>query len=220
MRHSIVACATALVTLLGITGPASAEDVALEMDFGFFHGTRVYDEASFSYEEGSASPAILGPFRGEPFSRVESIGPDTELRMIINHVRMTFGYSRPYARFVTPFNSQLITAGTESTSVQVRAIRSREIRIGIGAELDLGELAHYQGVAGFADLMGTADLVHADLVAGDQQSTYSASSFSFSLRGGFRVPITEYFFAQAIGEYGLVGNIGYGGRFGVGLRFE
>lgn len=198
----------ALLCVVTWSAPASA-DTHLELSFAFIGGQRSYDDATFSYSEGTASPSLGGSFSAPPFSGVSVAGPGVETGLIVNNVRFSFGYHRPYARLSS---AQRTAPLAETAPVQVHRVDIRELRYGVGYE------QRFDRFALFADLIGTADTVAAKLTVGDLQSTYDSTNFGYSIRVGGRYAINRHYFAHASVEFGLGSNIDGNGLAGVGLR--
>lgn len=192
------------------TSPALADhNTHFDMSFSFLGGERSYDNATFGYAEGTASPSLGGSFTSPPFSGVRVAGPGGEANLVVHGVRFTIGYQRPYA---TLTGQQRSTPLAEAPQVQVHRLDIREIRFGLGFEKQLDRFTL------FADLMGTSDKVVAQLTAGDEQSSYESKNFGYSGRLGLRYAINRHYYAHASAEFGLGGNVDGSGYVGVGFR--
>lgn len=198
----------AFLCLASWATPAVA-DTHFELSFAFIGGQRNYENATFSYSEGTASPSLGGSFRSPPFSSVSVAGPGVETNLTVSGVRFSFGYHKPYARLTS---SQRAAPLAESAQVQVHGLGIRELRYGIGYERTFDRFAL------FGDLIGTADKVSAKLTIGDLQSTYESKNFGYSARFGGRYAINRHYFAHASVEFGLNSNVDASGFAGVGLR--
>lgn len=184
-------------------------DPTLEASFAFVSGQRSYDGAEFGYERGSGSQVLSAPFRSPALSGMGVTGYGFDLRFIARGVRFSVGWDRPYVR--SPEQPQTLALASGQTA-RVRAVETKEFRLGLGVQ--------HAGrhVSVHADVIGSADVVEATLTTGDQQAIYQSRNFSFALRGGITRTISEFYFAHLSGEVGLVGNIDWSMSAGVGLR--
>ena len=200
-----------VILSLSLWATPAAADTHFDVMFSFLGGQRGYENATFGYSEGTASPALGGSFRAEPFSGVAVAGPGGEATLVVDGLRFSFGVQSPYARLTS---SQSTTRIFGSPTVQVHGLDIRELRYGLGLETKLDRLTLH------ADLMGTVDNVVARLTVGDKHSSYQSKNFSFSGRVGGQYEINDNYFVHAAIEAGLGGNIDVGGYAGVGFRLQ
>lgn len=195
-------CATAV--------PARADHGHLEATFAFVAGRRDYRDAPFARQSGGVSPGLSAPFSRAPFDSAEVAGPAGELRLVIDGVRMSYGRGRLFARPGRQGTQTL--AGEASGPAEIRSLDAIETLYALGFEHGLGP------VTLFGDLVGTDDDVRTQVVVGEEQSTFRARSFGYSLRGGIRVPFRSYAFVHASAEIGLSGDTTSTFMVGVGLN--
>jgi hypothetical protein len=72
-------------------------------------------------------------------------------------------------------------------------------------------------VTPFVDVIGGLHWVSTDLSIDGQKASYSATKFGFSVRPGLRLEIKRWFFAQAAGEVGIVGDLRWNAELSVGV---
>jgi hypothetical protein len=211
MSRSAFIAAFAISLTSAVEARADGGD-RFELDFAFLAGARSYDDVPFSYVDGAASPALTAPaFRGIPVA-----GPSFGARAVVNHLRIGFRWERPFARnFDRDFDLQ---AGAEPTAAgapaTVRALSSSAYRFAIGYEHTIGP------VTPFVDLVGTAEVVTADLLAGDTQSTFESAVFGYSLQAGARYHVSNHWFVHLSGELGPTSPIDHSVHLGVGVSIR
>ncbi|HVV85083.1 MAG TPA: hypothetical protein VHE35_18590 [Kofleriaceae bacterium] len=210
MKGNVLA-AVLVVSLasIGSIGTASAGVNGGGIEVGFLTGVRSYQAAHFARTEGDTSPSLVTTFQGSPFDRVKVAGLGFEMNFVVNGVRLSWGYARPYTQFSGPI--QAMDPETRLVSIaQVRSVDASEKMLAIGYQLGFKK-------ARFSlDLVGTASTVSTDIAIGEQQGTYEATDFGFSLRTGLRYPFHKAFYLYGTGEGGLSGSTTFGATFGVG----
>ena len=190
--------------------PSARADGGSGLEFDFLAGARSYDAARFTRIAGDASPSLIAAFEGAPFDDVSVAGVGVDFHIMVNGIRFSTGYARPYVQFSGPIITQDPVTARAATA-QVRSMEASEIQFGLGYERD------FEVVAGFADLVGTIDTVDTDIAVGETQGTYRSRGFGFSARAGVRRAIHDMFYLHAAGEVGLTGDRNYGVVFGIGF---
>ena len=199
-----------LVAVLGISlGLVGTAEAGGGLEVGFLTGQRNYQAARFSRTSGDTSPSLISTFQGPPFDGISVAGVGIEANLVIEGVRVSFGYARPYAQFSGPIVTHDPVTAVTSTA-QVRSMNASETLFGLGYQVSLKKTRLS------LDLLGTADTVTTDIAMGDKQGTYEASGFGFALRGGVRHPFHKAFYVHASGEAGLSGSTTWGAMFGIG----
>ena len=92
--------------------------------------------------------------------------------------------------------------------------RPRVLWVGLGGEVTFGP------VTPFLDVIGAVQWTSADLSVGGQIRTWDATGFGFATRAGARVDIRDWFFVQASGEVGLVGDVTWSAALSVGFGVD
>jgi hypothetical protein len=95
-------------------------------------------------------------------------------------------------------------------TVTLQALSPKELRFGIGGEIPLGV------VVPFVDVIGGIHWVDAEFVVDGAKASYSALGFAFSTRAGAKLFVRKWFFAQAAGEVGMVGDLRWNVELSVG----
>lgn len=190
-----------------------------EMTMGFLGGQRSYSDLGFGFT-GDGAAASLGadklvkPFQRAPFDKVEVLGLRYDARLVLSHIRMTAGFDFPFPRYPQAAATGQYSVGGASRTVTLQSFSMKEGRFGLGGEYAFGP------VVPFVDLMGGYHWVNADLAVDGQKASYSASSFAFTLRGGARLHVKKWFFVQAAGEVGLIGDTRWNAELGVGVALR
>jgi hypothetical protein len=65
--------------------------------------------------------------------------------------------------------------------------------------------------------MGTLNWVDTSLDVDQTSRKYGATTFGFSVRGGFRLEVRRWFFASVAGEVGLDSDVLWGAELSVGF---
>ncbi len=184
-----------------------------EVSMGFLAGQRTYTNTPFSLSSGSTEGAngLVSPFQATPYDRVNAFGLRWDARLVVSYVRMTVGYDQPFMALRLGDGQATYPVGGALRDVQVRSIQSHDLRFGIGGEYPIGPLAP------FVDIIGSVHWVGTTLAIDGASHDYSAVTFGFAARGGFRLHVRKWFFASASGEVGLVGDERWGAELAVGF---
>jgi hypothetical protein len=184
-----------------------------EVSMGFLAGQRTYTSTPFTLSSGGTEGAssLVAPFQAPPYDRVNAFGLRWDARLVVSYVRMTVGYDQPFMAPRLGEGAGTYQLGTTNRDVQVRGIQSHDLRFGIGAEYPLGP------VAPFVDVMGSVHWVGTTLAIDGASHDYSATTFGFAARMGFRLHVRKWFFASASGEVGLTGDERWGAELAVGF---
>jgi hypothetical protein len=184
-----------------------------EISMGFMAGQRSYTSTPFALSSGPTEGAsgLVAPFQSTPYDRVNAYGLRWDARLVVSYVRMTVGYDQPFMALQLGDGAGTYSVGGIARDVQVRGIQSHDLRFGIGGEYPIGPLAPFVDMIGYVHWVGTT-------VAIDGAShDYSAVTFGFAARGGFRLHVRKWFFASASGEVGIVGDERWGAELAVGF---
>ncbi|MDI1477151.1 hypothetical protein [Polyangium sp. y55x31] len=186
-----------------------------EFTMGFLAGQRSYSKTSFKFEEGSAEGigggGLVAPFVKPPFDNTTVLGLRYDLRLVMSHIRMTVGFDVPFTTYKVSDSTAIYDVSGTQRTVTVQSLSSKELRFGIG-----GEYA-WTKVAIFADLLGGVHWVDTELSIDGYKADYGAVSFAFSGRAGARAHVRKWFFAQAAGEVGIIGDIRWNAELSVGF---
>jgi hypothetical protein len=187
----------------------------LEATMGFVAGERSYGATTFDFSGGSAAGlgggALVKPFERPPFTRVTALGLRYDLRLVVSHVRMTVGFDKPFTTYRAADATGTYTVGGKPRTITVQSLSPDELRFGLGGELPIGP------VSPFVDVIGGVHWVTTNLVVDGEKATFRASGFAFSARGGLRLHVRSWFFAQAAGEVGIVGDLRWNAELSVGF---
>lgn len=185
-----------------------------EISMGFLAGQRSYTSTPFSMSSSGGTDganALVAPFQGTPYDRVNAYGLRWDARLVVSYVRMTVGYDQPFLALRLGEGEGTYPVGGVLRDVQVRGLQSHDLRFGIGGEYPIGPLAPFLDVIGYVHWVGTT------LAIDGASHDYSAVTFGFAARGGFRLHVRKWFFASASGEVGLVGDERWGAELAVGF---
>jgi hypothetical protein len=188
----------------------------VEFTMGFLGGQRAYDGLSFALDSGSPASTIPGatkltrPFSAPPYTSVDMVGVRYEARVHISYVRMTAGFDLPFSIYNQAATASTYDFGGQTHAVAVQSLSAKEAHFGLGTEVPFGAFVP------FVDLLGGVHWVNTDLAVDGIHGSYSATAFAFTLRGGARVYLRRWFFAQAAGEVGLVGDLRWNAELSVG----
>ncbi|TKD13101.1 hypothetical protein [Polyangium fumosum] len=186
-----------------------------EFTMGFLAGQRSYSKTSFKFEEGAAEGigggGLVAPFVMPPFDNATVLGLRYDLRLVMSHIRMTVGFDVPFPTYKVSDSTALYDVSGTQRKVTVQSLSAKELRFGIG-----GEYA-WTKVALFADLLGGVHWVDTELAIDGYKADYGAVSFAFSARAGARAHVRKWFFAQAAGEVGIIGDIRWNAELSVGF---
>ncbi|MGE0325198.1 MAG: hypothetical protein AB7K71_35420 [Polyangiaceae bacterium] len=183
-----------------------------EFTMGFIGGQRSYADTNFSQIGSGERLNLDAPLASAPYDRVSALGLRYDARLVVSYVRMTAGFDLPFATFSTGDTTQSYTIGGQAREVTSRSLNIKGLRFGIGGELPTGS-----PVTPFVDVMGTVNFLDTTLVVDDQSYDFDATSFGFSVRGGVRLQVRRWFFAQLAGEVGLASDVVWGGELSVGF---
>ena len=184
-----------------------------EVSMGFLAGQRTYTQTPFAMTSGGLDGAssLVTPFQSTPYDRVNAFGLRWDARLVVSYVRMTVGYDQPFMSLRLGDGASTMSVGGVNRDVQVRGIRSHDLRFGIGGEYPIGPIAP------FVDIIGSVPWVDTTLAIDGASHDYAATTFGFAARGGFRLHVRKWFFASASGEVGLVGDERWGAELAVGF---
>lgn len=184
-----------------------------EVSMGFLAGQRSYTQTPFAMTGGGIDGAssLVTPFQATPYDRVNAFGLRWDARLVVSYVRMTVGYDQPFMSLRLGDGATTMPVGGVARDVQVRGIRSHDLRFGIGGEYPIGPIAP------FVDIVGSVHWVDTTLAIDGASHDYAATTFGFAARGGFRLHVRKWFFASASGEVGLVGDERWGAELAVGF---
>lgn len=184
-----------------------------EFTFGFLAGQRDYSDTNFAYGEGEGSQGLAEPFERAPFNALDVVGLRWEVRAVLNHVRMTVGYDLPFSNFSAHATKGIYEVNGKKIEVIPQSVNPHELRFGLGAEQQLGP------VTPFVDLMGAMTWSDTDMSADGKSVVYRTNSFAYTVRGGLRYYLREFFFLTACGEYGFFGNVRWNAELSAGFHF-
>jgi hypothetical protein len=188
----------------------------VEFTMGFLGGQRAYDSLAFALDSASAANQIPGaakltqPFTQAPYKSVDMLGLRYELRVHIAYARMTAGFDLPFSVYNQVGTAASYDVGGQMRSVAVQSLSAKEAHFGLGAEVPFGRFVP------FVDLIGGVHWVSTDLTIDGLQGSYSSTAFAMSLRGGARAYMRRWFFVQAAGEVGLLGDLRWNAELSVG----
>ena len=184
-----------------------------EISMGFLAGQRSYTSTPFSMTSGATEGAssLVAPFQASPYDRVSAFGLRWDARLVVSYVRMTVGYDQPFMSLRLGDGEGSYSVGGVTRDVQVRGLRSHDLRFGIGGEYPVGP------VAPFVDLVGTVRWIDTTLAIDGVSHDYAATTFGFAARGGVRLHVRKWFFASVSGEVGLMGDERWGAELAVGF---
>jgi hypothetical protein len=190
----------------------------VEFTMGFLSGGRGYSDVGWSYDSNSPSTAKgadklagSGPFLRPPYSNVTMLGVRYDVRVVLSHIRMTAGFDLPFSSYRTASTAGTYDVGGVMRQVTVTGLSAKEGRFGLGGEYTFGR------VTPFIDVLGGLHWVSTDLNVDGQRASYSATSFGFSGRLGLRVELKKWFFLQAAGEVGFIGDMRWNAELSVGV---
>lgn len=183
-----------------------------EFTMGFIGGQRSYTETNFSQVGSGERLNLDAPLAGAPYDRVNALGLRYDARLVVSYVRMTAGFDLPFATYSTGDTTRTYDIGGQPREVTSRSLDIKGLRFGIGGELPTGT-----PVTPFVDVMGTVNFLDTTLVVDDESYDFDATSFGFSVRGGVRLQVRRWFFAQLAGEMGIASDVVWGGELSVGF---
>ena len=183
-----------------------------EFTMGFIGGQRSFDQTNFSQVSGGEQLNLDQPLSSAPYDRVNALGLRYDVRLVVSYVRMTAGFDIPFANYATGDTTQFYDIGGQQRAVTSRSLDMKGLRFGIGAELPTGT-----PLTPFVDFMGTVGFIDTTLVVDGESYDLEATSFGFSVRGGARLQVRRWFFAQLSGEVGLGSDVIWGGELSVGF---
>jgi hypothetical protein len=188
----------------------------VEFTMGFLGGQRAYTGLSFGLDSGSPASQIQGagklaaPFTQAPYNKVNMVGVRYEARVHIAYARMTAGFDLPFSVYNQTGTTGMYDVGGQMRSVTVQSLSAKEAHFGLGAEVPIGRFVP------FVDVLGGVHWVNTDVTIDGTHGAYSSTAFAMTLRGGARVYMRRWFFAQAAGEVGLVGDLKWNAELSVG----
>jgi hypothetical protein len=156
-----IALGGALVAGLASTAQADQISSGVSLEFSYVFGSRSYNLSSFRQTGGDTAATVL---EGTGLRGAAVAGVGVDLRIAANGFRFSIGYTKPYVQGVIRIADPSMTDTV--SAMKVRGVDAGETQFGLGFEYDL------EAVALFADLVGTADMVDADIVVGEAQGTY------------------------------------------------
>lgn len=183
-----------------------------ELTMGFIGGQRSFSNTNFSQAGGGDRLNLDQPLASAPYDRVTALGLRYDARLVVSYVRMTAGFDMPFATYSSGDTTRLYDIGGQQREVTSRSLGMKGLRFGIGGELPTGT-----PITPFVDIMGTVNFLNTTLVADDKSYDFDATSFGFSARGGVRLQVRRWFFAQVSGEVGLASDVIWGGELSVGF---
>ena len=205
MQRSVLAAVIA-VSLAATAGSAHAGG---GVEFNFLAGHRNYTAARFTRTEGDTSPSLISTFQGAPFDGVAVAGVGFETNIVVDGVRLSIGYARPYVQFAGP----IVTMDPETrivSTAQVRSMDAHETLFGLGYQVG------FKKAKLSFDLVGTAEKVATDIAMGERQGTYESTGFGFAIRTGIRYQFSKGFYLHGSAEGGISGSTTFGATFGIG----
>jgi hypothetical protein len=188
----------------------------LEVTMGFLGGQRAYDGLAFSLDSGSPAGNIPGatrlskPFTVAPYDTVNMVGLRYEARVHISYARMTAGFDLPFSTYRQSSAGRVYDVGGTQRNVSIDSLSAKECHFGLGLEVPFGPFVP------FVDLLGGAHWVSTDLYIDGTHGSYSATGYAFTIRGGARLYMNRWFFAQVAGEAGIVGDLRWNAELSVG----
>jgi hypothetical protein len=188
----------------------------VEVTMGFLGGQRSYDGLAFSLDSGSPAGNIPGatrltkPFTVAPYDTVNMVGLRYEARVHIAYARMTAGFDLPFAIYRQSSAGGVYDVGGTPRNVSIDTLSAKECHFGLGLEVPFGPFVP------FVDLLGGVHWVSTDLYLDGTHGSYSATGYSFTVRGGARVYMNKWFFAQVAGEGGIIGDLRWNAELSVG----
>jgi hypothetical protein len=236
VRLSVLSAAVAIVTLAAAV-PARADTTPeteppppppidqarpsrprdhVEFTMGFLGGQRTYTNLAFNLDSGTTASQIPGaskltqPFTLPPYDRVNMVGLRYEARVHIAYARMTAGFDLPFSVYNQTGTSGTYDVGGTMRTVTVESLSAKEAHFGLGAEVPIGRFVP------FVDVLGGIHWVSTDVLIDQTKGTWNSTTFAMTLRGGARVYMRRWFFAQAAGEVGLVGDLKWNAELSVG----
>ncbi|MCA9647654.1 MAG: hypothetical protein H6718_17860 [Polyangiaceae bacterium] len=183
-----------------------------EFTMGFIGGQRSYTQTNFSQVGSGERLNLDAPLSGAPYDRVAALGLRYDARLVVSYVRMTVGFDLPFATYSTGDSTQTYDIAGQQREVTSRSLDIKGLRFGIGGELPTGS-----PITPFVDVMGTVNFLDTTLVVDDESYDFDATSFGFSVRGGVRLQVRRWFFAQLAGEVGIASDVVWGGELSVGF---
>jgi hypothetical protein len=198
--------AAVIVATLGWAGTAEAGG---GLELNFLAGQRNYQAARFTRTAGDTSPSLISTFQGAPFDGVAVAGVGFESNIVVDGVRISVGYAKPYVQFAGP----IITMDPDTrviSTAQVRSMEASETLFGLGYQVG------FKKAKIAFDLVGTAEKVSTDIAMGEKQGTYESTGFGFAIRTGVRYPFSKGFYLHGGAEGGISGSTTFGATFGVG----
>jgi hypothetical protein len=183
---------------------------------GFIGGQRAYDALAFSLDSASPANQIVGaskltkPFTVAPYDRVNMVGLRYEARVHIAYARMTAGFDLPFSVYNQTGTSGVYDIGGMTRTVTVQSLSAKEAHFGLGVEVPIGRFVP------FVDVLGGVHWVNTDLTIDGASASYASTTFALTLRGGARVYMRRWFFAQVAGEAGLLGDLKWNAELSVG----
>jgi hypothetical protein len=184
-----------------------------EISMGFLAGQRTFTSTPFQMTSGATDGAsnLVAPFQTAPYDRVNAFGLRWDARLVVSYVRMTVGYDQPFMSLRLGDGEGSYAVGGVVRDVQVRGLRSHDLRFGIGGEYPIGPIAP------FVDLVGSVRWIDTTLAIDGVTHDYAATTFGFAARGGVRLHVRKWFFASVSGEVGLTGDERWGAELAVGF---
>lgn len=204
MQRSVLA-----VVIVATVGWAGTAEAGGGLELNFLAGQRNYQAARFTRTDGDTSPSLISTFQGAPFDGVSVAGVGFESNIVVDGVRISVGYAKPYVQFAGP----IITMDPDTrviSTAQVRSMEASETLFGLGYQLA------FKKAKIAVDLVGTAEKVSTDIAMGEKQGTYESTGFGFSIRTGVRYPFSKGFYLHGGAEGGISGSTTFGATFGVG----
>jgi hypothetical protein len=182
----------------------------VEMTMGFIAGGRRYGDSTFE-SQNSVAPSLVEPFGRYPYDGINAFGLRYDLRATVTYIRMTIGVDIPFPSFRTADTQARFLVDGMQRAVSVQSLRPYELRFGIGGEYPVWMFAP------FVDLIGAAYWANTALAVDDLKAEYRAQGFGFSLRGGCRFHMKQWFFAQVSAEAGVYGPITWNTELSLGF---
>ncbi len=188
----------------------------VEFTMGFLGGQRAYDALAFNLDSGSPAAQIPGagkltqPFLSAPYNRVNMVGLRYEARVHIAYARMTAGFDLPFSVYNQTGTTGMYDVGGTMRSVTVESLSAKELHFGLGAEVPIGRFVP------FVDLLAGVHWVNTGLTIDGTPASYSSTTFALTARGGARIYMRRWFFAQVAGEAGLLGDLKWNAELSVG----
>jgi hypothetical protein len=183
---------------------------------GFLGGQRAYDSLAFSLDSGSPAQQVQGasrlakPFVMSPYTSVNMVGLRYEARVHIAYARMTAGFDLPFAIYHQSSAGGVYDVGGAMRNVSIDSLAAKECHFGLGLEVPFGPFVP------FVDVLGGVHWVSTGVSIDGASGGYSATGYALTVRGGARVYMRKWFFAQIAGEGGIIGDLRWNAELSVG----